>query len=294
MRQSRKQKTRWVNPLCYNLEIDCNGPFVNLPDGGILNVNPHGARISYNEGKTWSSPVFVCKGFNPKFPDSHRLLITKSNVIILLYFNFDTYKFRWNSKLREPEPECRLELWTIRSTDNGKTWKDNQKVLDGYNAEFFGFIQTSSGRVVASVEHLVNNPGRWVSFSIYSDDEGKTWEKSNIIDIGGSGHHSGAMEPTVAQLKDGRLLMLIRTNLNRFWQAISDNDGKYWRVIMPGDIDASSAPGHLLKLSSSRLVLVWNRANHEKGKFPRGLPNPDCGEEKDSSWHRKELSISFS
>ncbi len=167
-------------------------------------------------------------------------------------------------------------------------------VVSGYNAEFFGLIQTENERLVASVENLVKDPGRWVSFSIYSDDEGKTWKKSNIIDIGGRGHHSGAMEPTLAELSDGRLLMLIRTNLDWFWQAISEDGGRYWRTIMRSNIDASSAPGYLLRLSDGKLMLAWNRLNPEGRKFPRGIPNSDCGEEINSSWHREELSISFS
>lgn len=289
-----KIEKRWINPLCEELEIDTDGPFAVISDKEILTVNYDGARVSSDDGKTWSKPIFICEGLSPKFSSSYRLLKTKKGTIILLYLNFKTYKFSWNSEKKEPEPDCKLQLWCTRSFDNGKTWVDNKKILDGYNAEFFGFIQTKTGRVIASVEHLISSPGRWICFSIYSDDEGKTWEKSNIIDIGGKGHHSGAMEPTLAELSDGKLLMLIRTNLDWFWQAISEDNGTYWRTIMRSNIDASSAPGYLLRLKSGRLVLVWNRVDPEKGKYPRGLPNPDCGEEINCSWHREELSISFS
>ena len=65
---------------------------------------------------------------------------------------------------------------------------------------FFGFIQTRSGRLVATVTHLVRDPGRNVACSLTSDDDGKTWNRSNLIDLGGHGDHSGAMEPTLAEL----------------------------------------------------------------------------------------------
>ena len=66
------------------------------------------------------------------------------------------------------------------------------------------------------------------------------------------------MEPTVAELSDGRLLMLIRTHWDRFWEAFSDDGGLSWRTVHPSQIVPPSAPGHLLKLHSGRLVLVYN------------------------------------
>ena len=100
---------------------------------------------------------------------------------------------------------------------------------------------------------------------VHVRDDGKTWKRSNLIDLGGHGHHDGATEPMVAELSDGRLLMLMRTSLDRFWQAFSDDGGRYWRTIQPSSIDASSSPGHLVRLSSGRLVLLWNRLNPEGG-----------------------------
>lgn len=128
--------------------------------------------------------------------------------------------------------------------------------------------------------------------SLVSDDDGKTWRRGNWIDLGGRGHHDGAVEPMVVEMKDGRLMMLIRTNLDRFWRAYSD-DGLYWRKIEPTDIEASSAPGWLTRLKSGRLVLVWNRLNSErKGEWKKSV-NPSASETP-ASWHREELSLAFS
>ena len=282
----------WVHPLCQTLDVSKNGPFVSLPDGNLLTVGGRGMQISRDEGKTWSAPRPVCPGINDGEPSSHHLLRTEKGVLVMVYLDFTTYKFSWDNEAGEPGDDCRLELWAIRSLDGGETWVDRQRLLDGYNANFFGFIQTREGRLVVTVEHLLRNPGRWVVCSFISDDEGRTWERSNFIDLGGHGHHDGATEPTVAELSDGRLLMLIRTNLDRFWQAISEDGGRYWRIIQPSPIDASSSPGHLIRLHSGRLVLVWNRLNPEGGVFPRSKPGP--ASEVAASWHREELSIAFS
>jgi hypothetical protein len=283
---------RWVHPLCQPAAIDRTRPLLAQADGSLMVLDPRGLCTSRDEGKTWSAPLPVCKDLHPTEPASSGLVRTKSGALVVVYLNATGYKFTWDDKLGEPKDDCRLELWAIRSLDGGKTWIDRQQLLDGYNANFFGFIQTRQGRLVASVEHLVRNPGHWVACSLSSDDDGKTWKRSNLIDLGGHGHHDGATEPTVAELSDGRLLMLIRTNLDRFWQAFSDDGGRYWRTIQPSTIDASSSPGCLLRLQSGRLVLLWNRLNPEGRTWPKSKPG--VASEGPSSWHREELSIAFS
>ena len=196
----------------------------------------------------------------------------------------------------QPKDDCRLEIWAIRSLDGGKTWIDRQRILEGYNPNFFGFIQTRSGRLVATVPHLVPDPGRYVACSLTSDDDGKTWKRSNLIDLGGHGDHSGAMEPTVAELSDGRLLMLIRTHWGRFWEALSDDGGLSWRTIRPSQIESTSAPGFLLKLHSGRLALVSNgkagRAESAVGFFRRRRQDLDeAGRPRPPEGRPAELSV---
>lgn len=283
---------RWVHPLCRLAPIDRNRPLVVLGDGSLMMLDVQGLCTSKDDGKTWSKPQAVCQGLHPTEPAAAYLVKCKSGVLVVVYLDCTTQQFTWDEKAGEPKDDCRLELWAIRSLDGGKTWIDRQRLLDGYNANFFGFIQTRTGRLVASAEHLVRNPGRWVSCSLSSDDDGKTWKRSNLIDLGGHGHHDGATEPTIAELSDGRLLMLIRTNLDRFWQAFSDDGGRNWRTIQPSPIDASSSPGYLLKLGSGRLVLLWNRLNPEGRTAPKS--GPSAASEVPASWHREELSIAFS
>ena len=91
-----------------------------------------------------------------------------------------------------------------------------------------------------------------------------------------------------------RLLMLLRTNWSQFWFAISTDDGSHWHPMGPAGIDASSAPGLLLRLDSGRLALFWNRL------YPEGETEyPLAGG--DGLWsgvpvsnYRAELCVSFS
>ncbi len=283
---------RWVHPAVEMLEVTHNPPFVILEDGSLGTIDDKGFYISKDDGKTWSDPVPVCEGLDPEEPASYYLLRTKNNTLVFVYLNFIGKKFDWDEKKKEPREGCKLEVWAIRSLDGGKTWIDNQCILDGYNTNFFALIQTRSGRIIAPFDHLTSNPGRFIVCALYSDDEGKTWQRSNWIIRSGHGHHDGALEPTLAELSDGRLLMLIRTSLDQFWQAISENDGKYWRIIQPSGIPASNSPGYLLRLSSGKLVLVYNQLYPEGKTIPKSIMPQHT--EFPSSWHREELSISFS
>lgn len=286
---------RWVHPRCKLLESTKNGPFIQLDDGSLMVVDSNVLRTSTDDGKTWSEPGPVIVGGMKLDHVGHvgQPLRTRNGTIVIIYLDFTGYKFSWDDQKRAPKPDCKLEMWVIRSTDGGKTWVDRQRLLDGYNADFMGFIQTGAGPLVATVEHLVPELGRWVCCSFVSKDEGKTWKRSNLIDLGGSGHHDGAVEPTVTELRDGRLLMLIRTGFDQFWKATSNDHGQYWRVIQPSGIDASSAPGWLLRLRSGRLVLTWNRlkpegaTDHPKRWGGQAFEHP-------ASSYREELSIAFS
>ena len=285
-------ENRWVHPLFQPLQADRNGPFSDLSDGRLWTVDEGGFRTSQDDGLTWSEPQPICQGIKPSEAAGCQILRTKDNTLVTVYLDMSDYVFSWDDQVGEPKEDCRLRVWAIRSLDEGKTWTDKQMLLDGYNANFFGFIQVKSGRLVVSLEHLVTHPGHWVSCSFVSDDDGKTWQRSNLIDIGGHGHHDGATEPTLAELSDGRVLMLIRTNLDRFWQAISRDGGRYWREIGPSPIDASSSPGILCRLRSGRLALVWNRLNPEGRTWDKSAPGP--ASETPASWHREELSLAFS
>ena len=240
-----EEGSRWMHPLCKPLAVDGNGPFVELADGSLMTVDPQGTRRSQDDGQTWSEAQKVCEGLDGLRgggePASASIVRTRGGALVIVYLDSTTYNFSWDDSTNQPKDDCRLEIWAIRSLDDGKTWIDRQRILEGYNPNFFGFIQTRDGRLVATVPHMVRDPGRYVACSLVSGDDGKTWKRSNLIDLGGHGHHSGAMEPTVAELGDGRLLMLIRTHWGRFWEALSDDGGLSWRTVRPSQIESTSA-----------------------------------------------------
>ncbi len=287
---------RWVDPRCSLLDCTKDGPFARDGDGSLLYFEKKQLWTSADDGRTWAArgPEIEAGIQLEHVGHVGHFIRLPDGSLVVVYLNFDGYKFEWDDEKNEPRPTCKLEMWGMRSSDGGLTWSDNQQILPGYNADFMGLIQTRGGRVVATFEHLDFELKRFLVGSVYSDDGGKTWQISNFIDMGGRGHHDGALEPMLVELKDGRLLMLIRTNHDQFWRAISSDAGSSWRILEPSGIDASSAPGWLTRLSSGRLALTWNRLHSQhKGAWPKTRKNASTSAEL-ASWHREELSLAFS
>ena len=275
--------------------------FIKLADGRIMTVAGDQVCVTADEGKTWDSwPLFPSPREDIQLYGSGGwLLRTRGGAIILVLMNKVGMKWGWNDATNLPAPDARLAVWSIRSLDEGKTWVDAQEIYGGYCGAICHVIQTSNGNVVVGGQELLYEQARHAIRPYVSADDGKTWTKGNLIDLGGRGHHDGAMEATLVELRDGRLWMLIRTTLDQFWSAYSQDQGLTWRVIGPSGIDASSAPGYVARLASGRLVLVWNRlypaglSAEEQAKYPRmkfGGSHAATAE----SYQRQELSIAFS
>ena len=290
----------WIHPKAAQLATAPKGAMVELKDGSLMVVDGASARFSKDDGQTWTEKAVFAPG-GPKARWEYALLRTAKGALVLVYMDEATIRpFNWDNEKHTPDPESRVEVWTTRSLDEGRTWARPQPLYtQGWTGAILNIIQTRSGRLVVPVQRMLPDPARHAQVTYFSDDEGQTWTPSNVIDLGGHGHHDGCCEGAVTELRDGRLWMLIRTNLDRFWQAFSDDGGASWRVLKPSDIDASSSPGHLLRLRSGRLLLAWNRL------YPEGL-SPDeqaryerrggdrnlC--ERPASWQRNELSVALS
>lgn len=272
------------------------GPFVQRPDGAVVGIERNTTIISRDGGRTWDSvPVFsdpqqaAAIDIRPE----RTLLCTRNGTLILAFTNDREKRWTWSNELRDA-PGAVLPTYVMRSTDGGRTWRDLQKLHDDWTGAVRDSIETRDGRILFTTMKILHAPGRHAVLTYSSDDDGVTWRASNLIDLGGQGHHGGVTEPTLVERSDGSIWMLIRTNWGEFWTAESFDGGRFWRVLKPSGIAASSAPGMVTRLASGWLVLVWNRLYPEGGdSFP--LSGGDgLWSEVPVSNHREELSIAFS
>jgi sialidase-1 len=282
-----------VEPLPHAFQ----GPFVTMPDGAILGIEENTVIRSTDGGASWTkNEIFSDRqkaDLNLKISNERALLLTRDGSLVLGCMNLNSRNWTWD-KTKHDAPGAVLATWAMRSTDGGKTWTDVQKLHDEWTGAVRDLIQTKSGRIVMTSMKLLNDPGRHSVLAYASDDDGKTWKPGNLIDLGGAGHHGGVTEPTVVELKDGRVWMLIRTNWGEFWSGYSTDGGRFYRELRPSGIAAASAPAIVKRLSDGRLAMAWNRP------FPEGQTSYEL-RGGDNEWsevpvsnHRGELSLAYS
>jgi sialidase-1 len=98
--------------------------------------------------------------------------------------------------------------------------------------------------------------GHFVCFCYLSDDYGKTWRKSSdSVDQ----PKRGAMEPEVVELEDGRLLMIIRTQLGHIATSISIDGGDHWSEPSELPVKSPESPATIRRIPvTGDLLLIWN------------------------------------
>jgi len=138
------------------------------------------------------------------------------------------------------------------------------------------------------------------TFFLFSDDEGQTWKQSKGFLVGyfKDGHmgHMSCEEPTVAELKDGRLLCYIRSTCGRILKSYSSDGGKSWTKVELTGLAMSNSPAMLKRLPmTGDLVLVWNQMSAEEIRkgYRRGRLTIAISKDDGQTWiNRRNLEVS--
>ena len=96
----------------------------------------------------------------------------------------------------------------------------------------------------------------------FSDDDGRTWTRGKgMVDC----PKRGAMEPGVVELKDGRVLQVIRTQMGQVWFSFSTDSGDTWSVAVPSGITSPESPSTIARLPGGGELLLIHNPNIERG-----------------------------
>ena len=111
--------------------------------------------------------------------------------------------------------------------------------------------------IFLSHTYQVSNAGEVMTYT--SDDNGKTWKR------GQSKHQIvvyrklyTAQEPGVVELKDGSLMLWIRTNAGRQYVCRSTDRGETWSKPRPSALCSPMSPASIKRLPTGDLLAVWN------------------------------------
>lgn len=273
--------------------LSCEPILRRAPDGDLLCVSQCGdvtepapgnrvyAFRSEDDGNTWSGRTSV-------YPETGEAVycteVTVLDGVVTAYLTVHSGRF------------LNMRCVMMQSRDSGRTW------TDAGPPPFFptycfirAMIPLPSGACVWPYQHfpisdeentrlVVSNHnitearlqrGIWAARIdhmdtgvIHSTDGGRTATrfKGPRIDIKGDTGRSWAWtEPTVAQLSDGTLAMLLRVDgTGRLWRSDSRDEGRTWSDAVPTDIPNPGNKPKLIGLSDGRIALIHT-------------PNPQCG-----------------
>jgi len=250
--------------------------------------------ISTDQGRTWGNRQVLQPNkwkHNVKHPNMVRL---SEKEILFSYVGWDNYAQR--------------NVYLRRSYDNGVTWEAQQQISEpGWycnNADHA--IRLSTGRVIIPahgpydkkyVGGTTYKGGDLHSFVFYSDDGFQTWKRSvNSMTAQGRGCH----EPAIVELKDGRLLCLLRNTNQRLYQSHSEDGGAHWSKPEPTDLPAPEAPPIVKRIpTTGDLLLVWNNiASHTN--WPRTPLTAAISQNEGKTWshfrdieNRKQVDAAY-
>ena len=168
-------------------------------------------------------------------------------------------------------------VWVKRSGDDGGTWGELQRLpYEGYGG--LGCdraLQLSTGRVVVPCWVSMDALGSTHVYCFTSDDRGHTWAKTHLISTpkGSTGRKTdpAAEEPMVVELRDGRLMMIMRTYLKSIYRSFSDDGGATWGAPESCGIPSPGSMATIKRLPNGDLLLIWNwaRSADIDGPWPR-------------------------
>ncbi len=214
-------------------------------------------RHSSDLGRTWSAPFTIVENTARVNVMSVSLLRLRSGEIALTYM----FKNSHEDPSGPPEPADCSVLFRV-SSDEGKTFSEPVAITSRRSFWVVNndrLVQLASGRLLAPCQRLDNWPVVRHSLTqvLYSDDNGKTWTGSELVDIPSNG--DGADEPGVVELKDGRILMYFRTDLGRIYQSFSSDSGVRWTAPEPMSLEAPVSPAIIKRIpSTGHLLAIWN------------------------------------
>ena len=219
-----------------------------------------GYRISRDAGETWERmmPCRLASGKVILTGDCMPVRLASGALGLVLHAG---YKLRFTVSKNEGG------MWTepVAINPDGPTGKP-------FNGSPF---VTGSGRIVVPVWHippgqktipLWRQPSRVETICWLSDDEGKTWTRSEGVAVEHDALALPFEEAVGVELEDGRLMLFGRTNMARIFKCYSEDNGETWTNPEPTPLVSSYAPCALGRMPGGDLLAVWNQSSLEEVK----------------------------
>lgn len=219
-------------------------------------------RVSKDNGHTWGDKYTLVEndgGCN----------VMEVNFLRLKNGDIALFHCQKNSE----EKDCRVMMRV--SSDEGKTFGPVKQLSEP--AKYTGLtngrcIRLRSGRILLEA---------WEGGSSYcyaSDDDGATWHATPRV----KPKEGECWEPACIELKDGRVMMLMRTQLGGQYKSLSSDGGETWSEPAATQLEGTAAPVSISRVpATGDLLAVWN---HNPGKPSRNPFTAALSKDEGETW----------
>jgi hypothetical protein len=237
-------------------------------DNSVLDESPaHLAwMLSTDEGKTWreQGALFPTDGAIHNVGAS--LLRLHDGRVVLAYMRMNAYDD--------------LSIQFRYGDDSLKDWSEPICITAGQPGYHCStgtrLIQLRGGRLVYPVawcaEESYDRGAPYVGHVWLSDDAGATWFRSpSILKL----PRRGVMEPCVAELRDGKLRMFIRTQLGAIYESVSQDQGEHWSPPQATALRSPETCPLLITIpATGDLLAAWNNSIPNLNEVSGGVRRP--------------------
>jgi len=216
------------------------------------------SRLSRDGGKTWSEQRVLLE---PKADDftiqAPGLLKLASGDILLTCVR--VYKGMETGKDWDPGVTSST-MALYRSTDGGKTFGEEPPIWKRvpvlrYQGGAPWNIQLKSGRILLSYQSAARQYGAKYTIGIaVSDDNGRTWR---VLDNRVALSDGYGVEPCIAELADGSLMMSIRTGRGQIYLSRSTDGGETWSEPVPSGLNHPASITKLVRVPETNDLLMF-------------------------------------
>lgn len=206
-----------------------------------------GIWLSVRSEKGWAPPRLIAKEVGA--PCWNPVLFTAPSGEVLLFYKVGLHPSSWSGAL-------------IRSTDEGKSWT----AVENLPAGVIGPVKNKpllleDGTLVCGSS--IESWRRWGCWMDITADQGKTWSKSQPINL--KGNLFGIIQPTLFSTPEGSLRLLARSyRTGHICTASSEDGGTSWSDAVETALPSPNSAIDAVRLDTGQILLVYNHSKKER------------------------------
>jgi predicted neuraminidase len=209
--------------------------------------NDVGIWLSEKTDNGWSAPRLIAK--SPEVPCWNPVLFTLPSGDVLLFYKDGPRPNNWSGVMK-------------RSTDEGSSWSSEIALPAG----IIGPVKNkplllNNGTLVCGSS--IESWQRWGCWIDFTSDEGKSWSKSEPINL--KNNLFGLIQPTLFLTSEKEMRLLARSKHNGFiCTATSQDQGKTWTEAVPTELPNPNSAIDAVRLHNGDILLVYNHSTDER------------------------------